>query len=72
MSRFILISSFAALLVASYAQSVKGIESTNQTAWAQSQLACADVGIDPGSSAFGECVIDLYYSLWNEENEFER
>ena len=72
MSRFIVISSFAALLVAGSAESVKGIESANRTTWEQSQLACADVGIDPGSSAFGECVFDLYYSLWNEENEFER
>jgi hypothetical protein len=48
------------------------IESANQTAWAQAGLACADVGIDPGSSVFGQCVFDLYYSLWNEQNEFER
>jgi hypothetical protein len=46
--------------------------SANQTGWAQARLACADVGIDPGSSAFGQCVFDLYYSLWNEQNEFER
>ena len=72
MSRIILISSFAALLAAGCAQSAKGIESSNQTDWAQSRLACADVGIDPGSSVFGECVFDLYYSLWNAENEFER
>jgi hypothetical protein len=30
------------------------------------------VGIDPGSGAFGQCVVDLYYSLWDEENETER
>ena len=72
MSRIILIGSFAALLVAGYTQSAKSDESTNQTAWVQARLACANVGIEPGSSVFGECVFDLYYSLWNEENEFER
>jgi hypothetical protein len=46
--------------------------SANQTGWAQARLACADVGIDPGSSAFGQRVFDLYYSLWNEQNEAER
>jgi hypothetical protein len=48
------------------------IESANQTAWAQARLACADVGIDPGSASFGQCVSDLYYSLWDEQNESER
>ena len=50
MSRIILIGSFAALLLASGTQSANAIESANQTAWAQARLACADVGIDPGSS----------------------
>jgi hypothetical protein len=72
MSRIILIGSFAALLLASGTQSANAIESANQTAWAQARLACADVGIDPGSSAFGQCVFDLYYSLWDEQNESER
>jgi hypothetical protein len=72
MSRIILIGSFAALLSASGTQSANAIESANQTAWAQARLACADVGIDPGSSAFGQCVFDLYYSLWDEQNESER
>jgi hypothetical protein len=36
------------------------------------RLACADVGIAPGSGAFGQCVFDLYYSLWDEQNEIER
>ena len=66
MSRIILIGSFAALLAAS------GTESANQTAWQQARLACADVGIAPGSGAFGQCVFDLYYSLWEEQNESER
>ena len=34
-------------------------------------MACADVGIDPGSPAFRQCVFDLYYSLWNKQNESE-
>jgi hypothetical protein len=72
MSRIILIGSFAALLAASGTQSASAIESANQTAWAQARLACADVGIAPGSGAFGQCVFDLYYSLWDEQNESER
>ena len=72
MPRIILIGSFAALLAASGTQSASAIESANQTAWAQARLACADVGIAPGSGAFGQCVFDLYYSLWDEQNESER
>jgi hypothetical protein len=72
MSRIILIGSFAALLTAGCTQIANAIESANQTAWAQARVACADVGIDPGSNAFGQCVVDLYYSVWNEQNEFER
>jgi len=49
-----------------------GAPSAQQTDWARARLACADVGIDPGSSAFDQCVFDLYYSLWNEQNEAER
>jgi hypothetical protein len=72
MSRIILIGSFAALLAASGTQSANAIESANQTAWAQARLACADVGIGPGSSAFDQCVSNLYYSLWQEQNAAER
>jgi hypothetical protein len=72
MSRAILIGSFVALLAAGSAPNVHAIESANQTAWSQARLACADVGIAPGSSAFGQCVFDLYYSLWTEQNEAER
>jgi len=72
MSRMILIGSFAALLAAAGTQSANAIESANQAAWSQARLACADVGIDPRSAAFGQCAFDLYYSLWNEQNEFER
>jgi hypothetical protein len=72
MSRIMLICSLAAVLAAGGTQSASAIESANQTAWAQAGLACADVGIAPGSDAFGQCVFDLYYSLWDEENESER
>jgi hypothetical protein len=72
MSRKILICSFAALLAATGTRSANAIESASQTTWAQARLACADVGIAPGSGAFGQCVFDLYYSLWDEENETER
>src|SRR6516164_2529482 len=72
MSRIMLICSLTAMLVAGGTQSARAIESANQTAWARAGLACADVGIAPGSGAFGQCVVDLYYSLWDEENEFER
>jgi len=27
------------------------------------------VGIAPGSGDFNQCVFNLYYTLWNEENE---
>ena len=66
MSRIILICSFAAALL------VSGTVNANQSDWQQARLACADVGIDPSSAAFGQCVIDLYYSLWNEQNARER
>src|SRR3954452_17402019 len=59
MSRFILICSFAATLAASSTQSADAVESTKKSAWEQDRLACADVGIDPGSSIFDQCVADL-------------
>jgi hypothetical protein len=65
MSRIALILAFAALL-GSY-----GIASAAQNDWGQARLACADVGLDPGSAAFGQCVFDLYYSLWDQQNEVE-
>jgi hypothetical protein len=49
-----------------------GTLSAHQNDWPQARLACADVGIDPSSAAFGQCVFDLYYSLWDEQNESER
>ena len=72
MSRIVLICCFVALLTAGGSQSANAIESASQTAWRQARLACADVGIDPGSAAFDQCVVDLYYSLWDEQNESER
>ena len=72
MSRIILIGSFVALLAAGGTQSANAIESANQTAWAQAGQACAEVGIAPGSAAFGQCVFDLYYSVWDEQNASER
>jgi hypothetical protein len=36
------------------------------------RLACADFGIDSSSAVFGDCVFNLYYSLWDEQNVFER
>ena len=72
MSRAILIGSFAALLAAGSARSANAIESATQADWSRARLACADVGIAPGSSAFGQCVFDLYYSVWREQNEAER
>jgi hypothetical protein len=68
MSRIILISSFAGLLAACGTQSASDIRSGNQGTWAQESLACADVGIAPGSGAFGQCVSDLHNSLWAEQN----
>jgi hypothetical protein len=57
MSRITLICFFAALLAAC------GTENHAQTALAQERLACANVGIDPASPAFGQCVGDLDLSL---------
>ncbi len=72
MSRIVMIGSFAALLVAAQVHSAKAFESASKTDWAQAQMACADVGLAPGSGVFGQCVVDLYYSVWNEEYETER
>jgi len=65
MSRIVLICAFASLLGS------HGTLSAQQSDWAQARLACADVGIDPGSGAFNQCVFDLYYSLWDEQNVAE-
>ena len=67
MSRIVLICSFAALLTASGTQSVNA----TQSAWEKDSLACAAVGIDPGSPAFNKCVADLHHSLWAEKNLYK-
>jgi hypothetical protein len=69
MSRFILICSLAATLAAGAAQSAGAIESAHKSAWEQDSLACADVGIDPGSPIFNQCVADLHHSLWAAQNQ---
>ena len=69
MPRIILIGSFAALLAASGTQSANALEGAHQSDWQQARVACADVGIDPASASFNQCVFDLYYSLWDEQNE---
>ena len=64
MSRFILICSLTAILAASATPSADAAESANKNAWEQDSLACADIGIDPGSTIFSQCVADLRHSLW--------
>ena len=68
MSRFVLICSFAAMFAASVTQNADA-QSTYKSAWAQDSLACADLGIDPGSPIFGQCVADLHHSLWAAKNQ---
>jgi hypothetical protein len=68
MSRILLISAFAALLAASDTQSANAGQIVNQSNWGRDAQACADVGIDPGSTAFNQCVSDLHHSLWAVEN----
>ena len=69
MSRFVLICSFAATLAAAVAQNADAAESAKKSAWMQDSLACADVGIDPGSPVFSQCVADLHHSLWAAHNQ---
>ena len=66
MSRIALTCCFAALLGSC------GTLSENKIDWGQARLACADVGIYPGSGAFDQCVTNLYYSLWEQQNAGER
>ena len=65
MSRIAVICCFAALL-GSCTQNYEAAD------WTRARLACADVGLDANSSAFDGCVFDLYYTLWNEQNAWER
>jgi hypothetical protein len=66
MSRIVLLCAFAAVLASCATQS------PSRTAWSQARLACADVGIAPGSGASTQCAADLDHSLWNNHNVFER
>jgi hypothetical protein len=62
MSRILLVCSFASLLEAC------GTLSVQDDGMEKARLACADVGIEPGTAVFGQCVFDLYQSLWDREN----
>ena len=67
MLRILLIGSFVAALAAGGSQEVNATES----GWTKEKLACAAVGIDPGSPAFDKCVADLHHSLWAEKNLYQ-
>ena len=41
-------------------------------AQARERLACADIGIDPGSSSLGQCVGDLDQSVWDLASDSSR
>ena len=71
MSHIMLISSLAALLAASGTHSANAIQVGDQDASAQYNLACAEVGIDPGSAAYSQCVADLQHSLWALQNLYK-
>ena len=66
MSRIVLSCCFAALLGSCVTSSVANID------WEHARLACADIGIAPGSSIFDRCVSNLYYTLWQEQSVGER
>jgi hypothetical protein len=68
MSRILLISSFAALLAVSGTQGANAGQTVNQSNWGRDAQACADVGIDPGSTVFSQCVSDLHHSVWAVKN----
>jgi len=66
MSRITLTCCFAALLGSCSAPSANHIDVEH------ARLACADLGLEPGTSAFDQCSSNLYYSLWQEQNTAER
>lgn len=68
MSRFVLICSLVATLAASITQNADAAQSAYKSAWEQDSLACAYIGIDPGSPIFSQCVADLHHSLWAAKN----
>jgi hypothetical protein len=61
MSRIFLICFVASLLAAC------GALRTQPSDWENARLACADVGIAPGSGVFDYC--GLYNSLWDLQYE---
>jgi hypothetical protein len=63
MSRIFVICFFASLLAAC------GVLTAQPSDWEQARLACADVGIVPGSGVFDYCVAGLYNSLWDLQYE---
>jgi hypothetical protein len=63
MSRISVVCYVASLLVAC------GVPSAQRNDWEKASLACADVGIAPGGGAFDQCVFNLYYSLWDLQND---
>jgi hypothetical protein len=65
MSRIAITCCFAALLGSC------GAPSANKVDWEHARLACADVGIDPGTSAFDQCVANLHQHLWQVQNLVE-
>ena len=71
MSRLVLISSFALLLESCSTPSAdqNSAPSGARNGWTNARLACADVGIAPGSGVFDRCVFNLYYSVWDAEYE---
>ena len=69
MSRFVLICSFTAVLAASVTHNADAAPSAYKSSWWQESLACADMGIDPGSPIFSQCVADLHHSLWAAKNQ---
>ena len=66
MSRLFLTCSFALLFGSCSTLTGNNID------WEHARLACADVGISPGSSIFDQCVSNLYHSLWWEQTTAER
>jgi hypothetical protein len=68
MSRVMLMSAFSAALTTSAVPGANALQNTDRDTGRQYGLACAEIGIDPGSDAFGQCVADLQHSLWAEQN----
>jgi hypothetical protein len=65
MSRIAVTCCFAALLGSCVTPSVNKIDLEH------ARLACADVGIAPGSGEFDQCATNLYQHLWQVQNLVE-